>query len=682
MKLMLTGRLAKYALPSTIIALLAGKAAFGSWQADPSLNLAACRASFAQRLTVAGTDGAGGIYMAWEDCRGDSNGIRPDIYAQRILFDGSIAPGWATDGAPVCTTAVQAYFPTIVTDNEGNVLVAFFNARGPVHGGIFVQRLEGSGLAQWAVNGVLASGVGGSPDLTEPPAIVDDAGGGAFIAWPDDRLNEGFGTGVFAQHVASDGSLLWPSEAVEIWDGLTGRAGGIAVTPDGAGGAFVVWADTRGGFGASQIFAQRVASDGTPLWSSNGVQVSTSPYYQAIGSMGGHYASVADDSGGFYVGWSDNEPSDSSNVYVQHITSTGAVSPGWPAYGVRVSLDPNPTHFQASPVLTPDGAGGVVLTFRDSRFLDIRAQRVDPSGNLLWGPSGLSVTGLNGGVYHATVSDSSGGFIFGSVYSTTVYAQRVDAAGNLLWPVGGVAIGTSNSEKQYLAGVSDCAHGAIFAWSDNRNEPQNDYNKSGDIYAQNVKADGSLGGSITATLLALAGAEALPDRVVLRWLSGDRGVIRATVYRSTDGVEWLPVGVIFPDGSGTLRYDDRDVIPGHRYGYRLEGETAAGILPSEISWIQVPSALDFAFEGPWPQPAGTEVTMRVTVPSPVQAKLRVLDVAGRIVGRGFETVLDPGSHTIRWELQTPEGTPLPGGAYFVRMNLGRRILVRRLMVVK
>ena len=47
-------------------------------------------------------DGTGGFFVVWSDGRSGDN----DIYAQRILADGTIAPGWLANGNRICGPCV------------------------------------------------------------------------------------------------------------------------------------------------------------------------------------------------------------------------------------------------------------------------------------------------------------------------------------------------------------------------------------------------------------------------------------------------------------------------------------------------------------------------------------------------------------------------------------------------
>ena len=72
--------------------------------------------------------------------------------------------------------------------------------------------------------------------------------------------------------------------------------------------------------------------------------------------------------------------------------------------------------------------------------------------------------------------------------SNDIYAQRVSAAGTVQWASGGVLLSTARGNQNSPVVTSDGAGGAIMAWKDLRS------GGASDIYTQNVKADGTLGG--------------------------------------------------------------------------------------------------------------------------------------------------------------------------------------------
>ena len=181
----------------------------------------------------------------------------------------------------------------------------------------------------------------------------------------------------------------------------------------------------------------------------------------------------------------------------------------------------------------------------------------------------------------------------------------------------------------------------------------------------------------TATLATLAGLEAGPDRIRLTWYSGN-AALAATVYRRTVGQDWVSLGETVSDGSGYLRYEDRSVTPGTRYGYRLgiveEGsETFVG----EV-WA-VAERLGFALEAVRPNPTrGEDLTVQFVLSAQLPARLELFDVAGRRVAAREVGSLGPGRHTVN----LARGTRLAPGWYEIRLSQGAEMRSTKAAVLR
>jgi hypothetical protein len=171
----------------------------------------------------------------------------------------------------------------------------------------------------------------------------------------------------------------------------------------------------------------------------------------------------------------------------------------------------NAARDQQMPVSVPDGAGGAIITWLDSRTwlgyygenLSIYAQRVSADGTPMWTSGGVALctaSGLKGAP--AIVSDGAGGAIvtwddsrgFNSLTNCCdpddIYVQRISAAGTPLWSVNGVAVCTAPKQQTCPAIASDGAGGAIITWQDTRDSSY--VHVTFDIYAQRISAGGGL----------------------------------------------------------------------------------------------------------------------------------------------------------------------------------------------
>lgn len=180
-----------------------------------------------------------------------------------------------------------------------------------------------------------------------------------------------------------------------------------------------------------------------------------------------------------------------------------------------------------------------------------------------------------------------------------------------------------------------------------------------------------------ALLASLVRVDALADRIGLLWYAAGNGALTATVYRREGIADWEVRAVISADGEGYLRYDDEDVEPGGRYGYRLgivdgEGEVFLG-----ETWVTAEQP-QLHLAGVWPNPAhGNRLNVDFTLASAGRAGLQLFDVTGRQVSGRDVGDLGPGRH----QVDLADGARLRPGVYLVRLTQGQQTLVARVVVV-
>ena len=87
------------------------------------------------------------------------------------------------------------------------------------------------------------------------------------------------------------------------------------------------------------------------------------------------------------------------------------------------------------------------------------------------------------------------------------------------------------------------------------------------------------------------------------------------VYRREPETAWRAVASVDPDGAGLIRYIDRGVMAGNRYGYRVGVTGPAGEQFLAETWITVPALAALAFEGVQPNPSDRNVECRSRSPA-------------------------------------------------------------------
>jgi hypothetical protein len=144
------------------------------------------------------TDMAGGFICCWEDGRGF---YAP--YAQRVSATGQVL--WAADGVLLANTGME--FPQLASDGAGGAIVAWNDYRTGAN--IYGQRVlaDGTIAPGWPTNGRAISTAAGGQQFPVVLAVP----GGAIVAWEDWR-NNSLAEDLYAQRVLLDGTLGAPDD--------------------------------------------------------------------------------------------------------------------------------------------------------------------------------------------------------------------------------------------------------------------------------------------------------------------------------------------------------------------------------------------------------------------------------------------------------------------------------------
>ncbi len=427
-----------------------------------------CKAPGSQHWPELINDDAGGAFITWVDERAGT--LDADIYVQRINSSGNAQ--WTVYGIPVCNASSWQSSPQIISDNAGGVIIAWTDDRTG-NSDIYVQRINSTGAKLWGLNG---KAVCTEALYQQKPLIVSDGAGGAIIAWQDYRTGS---YDIYAQRINSTGDIQWTPNGVALCL-YSGYQYIEDIISDGAGGAIVIWRDTRENFFERDVYAQRINSSGGVEWTTDGVKISDISIDQSEPKL------CSDGIGGAIITWMDNR-SQYYEIYAQRINSTGGIQ--WTINGTSVSTA---TANQGHPKICTDGLGGAIITWYDNRneidYYDIYAQRINSTGNIQWNNAGNAVCiADNNQVALDIISDGMGGAIIGftddrvELDRDDIYAQRIDVDGKIQSTLNGIAVCDYDSSKWGVRLCSDGGEGAIFVWSDQRNSGFNN-----DIYAQRL----------------------------------------------------------------------------------------------------------------------------------------------------------------------------------------------------
>jgi len=190
------------------------------------------------------------------------------------------------------------------------------------------------------------------------------------------------------------------------------------------------------------------------------------------------------------------------------------------------------------------------------------------------------------------------------------------------------------------------------------------------VFATRVLSDGTV-----PALASLVSATAEPGLARLHWFSPDGASFEAGVERARGAGPFAEIARVRADGTGHVRYDDRDVTPRATYRYRLAvTENGATSWLGEVT-LRVPEGSRLALAGFVPNPAVGKPRLAYTLPTAQRARIEVLDIAGR---RVLERDLDssPGEHVVAFD------AALGPGVYTLRLTQGSRSVTARATIVR
>jgi hypothetical protein len=544
--------------------------------------------------------------------------------------------GWVEDGV-LLDPGLLAQGLSPVSDGTGGAFVSWTSdSTSYCH----VQRIHGFGHLPWGPNSrTLGWEV---PYNAGPGCMASDGAGGAFVTWA-----EGLATPrafIMAQRLDASGQLLWPDDVEICYSNDTRNI--AAALPDGEGGAVILWMDSRDYFTDDyhplnfwDIYCQRIDAEGNVAWTPNGHPVVAGAEDAEFSQM------VIDGNGNVYVLWGEEVDGTTWDVRAQKIAPNGNLL--WPVEGILVkSAGELGLNGFTDTQLAVDGAGGAIVVWKD-RYSGIFAQRVNESGSLLWTSGGklvrANVPGEPSMQGPQVVSVENGGVIVVWYGAFGVQGQKLDASGNRLWASGGVLLDETRDDGSWPLLVEDGVGGAIAMWlvPTGSGLPYN-------LKSQRLNASGSI-----------------------QW--GNAGVeVCSNGFVNNNG--WRLISDQL-QGAIAVWSDTRDSTRG--YAMRIDSNGDAP--PVSAVPIQIAAQL-------WqshPNPFNPQTTIAFELPESEVISLRVFDVAGRLVRVLIDgEVYEKGRHEAIWRGRDNGVRSLASGTYFYRLEAGAFQQTKRMVLLK
>ncbi len=378
---------------------------------------------------------------------------------------------WTSNGQAICTDNSTQKSSVICNNNDGSAIITWEDNRAGNYD-IYAQKIDSSGNILWALNGIA---VCSNTTKQKNPKIVNDNNGGAIIVW-EDSLNNFWD--ITAQRISSNGTLLWTANGISVCSSPNTQ-NNPKIETDSLGGAIITWQDKRNNTDYD-IYAQRINSSGTALWAANGVVICN-----AINTQNNPRIEP-DGSNGAIIGWTDKRNANDNNIYAQRIDAAGVVQ--WTTNGLMVC---NASNNQSALDIKYIGLSGLMLSWKDDRSAtnEIYAQLVSLSGVTQLTANGILISNGSKSINPNTISDGLGGAIIAwqdsSGLGWDIKSQSINSAGVVQWAIGGVTVTKAGDDQINPSHVTDGNGGAIYVWEDRRN------GSNYDLYANHLFYNGS-----------------------------------------------------------------------------------------------------------------------------------------------------------------------------------------------
>jgi PKD repeat protein len=449
------------------------------WTSDPAENTAITTMSGEQALPKIAVDNNGYAYISWFS----NSAGNYDVRLQRLDHDGNTL--WPDNGIVVSDEPQDTWITDydLAVDPSGYAVIAFTDIRTGLSNPVGY-RISPDGDMMWGLTGKMLAN---DSNFDPSPKVCVTTVGNSIFAWqsiPDSGNSQ-----VRLQKISPAGQLLWG-------DGIILSQSGIDFTvpdllPAENDSVYLLWHKQTGPYNAPNrgLYVQKLDADGNFLWPSDAVV-----YAPVISGPVVYLETCRDDSGGIVFSWYRSYDSTHFHCYVQRMDADGTMS--MPVNGVLASTSTARNHMYPAPAFLPQ-TQEIVLFFSEQDLDQITrgmyAQKFDLQGNRLWGEEGKQLIGLSNNDYFLFTADGKDNTaiciyqaaVFGTM-DTKIQAVMLDDSGDFVWSEHFVDLCTLQSQKLHNVMTNYYMGQWVAVWEDLRAD-------GGDIYAQNIQPDGTLG---------------------------------------------------------------------------------------------------------------------------------------------------------------------------------------------
>ena len=456
---------------------------FGQWPVDPDSNMVICNHSGEQAIPLVRATSDGGCYICWYD---NSTG-NYDMYLQRLNADGEIQ--WQENGLLISDNPQDSWLTDydMAVDQQDNAIIVFNDIRSGGDWDIYAYRISPSGEFLWGDNGLTISD---NAAFEAVPVVTITSDGNIVIAWLEDTI-------VHVRKLYPNGDDFWSNPNVIDMTSQYGMTTPQLAPADNDG--VILQTMVKSGpnyWDTYYIYMYKFDAFADTVWGGDGVVVSNGgglafymiPYL------------VPDGVGGAFSYWYDSRIYNELHVYVQHINGDGEAV--WQANGIRVVEAVGQLEMNPGMTFFPESGNVMVFyksSDLNQNNFGIGGQLLTAMGQKLWGDGGADIIpranqSRDFPSPYAYENDAIVTYFdspYGDALNSYVKAFRIDPDGEMVWTEPEVMMSSYISEKLHFNTTMTSNSQVATVWEDRRFG-------AADIYLQNINPDGTLGAFITS----------------------------------------------------------------------------------------------------------------------------------------------------------------------------------------
>ena len=544
--------------------------------------------------------------------------------------------------------------------------------------------------AQWSTSAFQNTAVAVASDEQTTPKVATCDNGDTYISW---FSIENANYNVRMQRFDVLGNKQWDGSGLLISSNPSMTwISDHSLATDLTGYALISFMDIRSGY--NNVYAYRVAPDGTQVWGADGIPLSSGNYFEPFAKI----AVPQDNQPVFAWQRADNTGAQKDVVVLQKIASDGTIQ--WGSGGKVFS---NTGFNYDYPDIVPSDNNSVILVYTRAasgitapRY--IYAQRFDVSGNTMWA-SDVAVnvaSGLPMGTTFSLVSDGTGGAFISWFDDRTTnqfrsYVQHIDKSGNVSMPVNGSNLSTNASTQQlYPSVVWVPVYNSLLCFY---LEEDLNQNNSG-LFGQRLDINGQLhwGASgksyipMTGKNIQFINGRSTDSSAMVLYMdknSSGKSSLWAMRVDTAGNYLWtshmvamsstltektfLDVGPYY-NKQIIAAWEDKRNDAGDIYGQNIKNNGTLGPLNVGINDNPANPAATLTLGPAYPNPVRQTATLRFTLGIQQHVIIQVLDINGLVCRTLIDKELSPETYTTVWDGNNAGGDRMSAGVYVLRIS--------------